>query len=230
MNIKALSSAIYNDIVAGLSGYEASMNMSLEQLEDEIIQVRLEIIKKYAMKNLIPKKDLYQSINCIQLDCETLDKCCVRHDYDQVQLHFEIPQIVNDFGEDAIGYIGSTNKQLQFKVYTNTNFGNHKYKMRGSQKPFVYIDTTPNKNNLYDCYVFNAPMLERLSVIGIFKDPRQLQFDQFKCCPTENQDEDFIPENLTWLTSEIKETLVKRKLVYYRQYYQQSQPNDQVPK
>lgn len=84
MNIKALSSAIYNDIVAGLSGYEASMNMSLEQLEDEIIQVRLEIIKKYAMKNLIPKKDLYQSINCIQLDCETLDKCCVRNDYDQV--------------------------------------------------------------------------------------------------------------------------------------------------
>jgi hypothetical protein len=46
----------------------------------------------------------------------------------------------------------------------------------------------------------------------------------------ENQDEDFIPENLTWLTSEIKETLVKRKLAYYRQYYQQSQPNDQVPK
>jgi hypothetical protein len=73
-------------------------------------------------------------------------------------------------------------------------------------------------------------MLERLSVIGIFKDPRQLQFDQFRCCPTENQDEDFIPENLTWLTSEIKETLVKRKLAYYRQYYQQPQPNDQVPK
>jgi len=200
MNIKALSSAIYNDIVAGLSGYESSMNMSLEQLEDEIIQVRLEIIKKYAMKNLIPKKDLYQSINCIELDCETLDKCCVRTDYDQVQLHFEIPQIVNDFGEDAIGYIGSTNKQLQFKVYTNTNFGNHKYKMRGSQKPFVYIDTTPNKNNLYDCYVFNAPMLERLSVVAVFKDPRDLEeyMEEQGCCSYTESD------NMTWLDAEIK--------------------------
>lgn len=229
MNIKALSSAVYNDIIAGLSGYEASQNISLEQLEDEIIQVRLEVIKKYAMKNLIPKKDLYQSINCIPLDCKTLDKCCEITPYDHKQLHFEIPQIVNDFGEDAIGYIGATNKQLQFKVYTNTNFVQHKYKMRGSQKPFIYIDTTPNNNNLYDCYVFNAPMLERLSVIGIFKDPRQLELEQFKCCPDEVQ-EDIISENLTWLASEIKETLVKRKLQYYRRYYQTPQPNDQVPK
>lgn len=218
MNIKALSSAIYNDVVAGLSGYEASLNMSLEQLEDEIIQVRLEIIKKYAMKNLIPKKDLYQSLNCIPLDCKSLDKCCELTDYDRVQLHFEIPQIVNDFGEEAIGYIGSTDKHTQFKVYTNTNFISHKHKMRGSHKPFIYIDTTPNEHNLYDGYVFNAPMLERLSIIGIFKDPRQLLLDQFLCCPPEGEeiDPDFIPDNLTWITSEIKETIVKRKLTYYR--------------
>ena len=49
--IMKLSSAIYNDIVAGLQGYEASLNMSLDQLQDEVVMTRLEVIKKYAMKN-----------------------------------------------------------------------------------------------------------------------------------------------------------------------------------
>jgi hypothetical protein len=44
--------------------------------------------------------------------------------------------------------------------------------MRGKDKPYVYIDTTPNENNMYDAFVFNAPLLKRLSVVAIFKDLR----------------------------------------------------------
>jgi hypothetical protein len=50
----------------------------------------------------------------------------------------------------------------------------HKFLRRGAEKPYVYIDTTPNENNMYDCWIFNAPLLKKISVIGIFKDPRQL--------------------------------------------------------
>lgn len=226
MNLHAIVSTIMNNINAGLSNYEASSNIPLEQIEDSVIQTRLEIIKKYAMKNLIPKKDLYRSINCIETDCKSLDKCCYTTPYDKTQLHFEIPQIVNDFGEAAIGYIGSTDKHTPFKVYTDLGFLQHKYKMRGSHKPFVYIDTTPNENGFYDAYIFNCDMLERISVVAIWKDERQLE--RFACCP--NQEDSVDTSNLTWLTSEIIETVTKRYLTYYRQYYQQPQPNDQVPK
>ena len=130
MTIKQLSSAIFNDIVGGLAGYSETINISLEQLEDEVVETRLYLIKQYSLKNMLPVKDLMHSINCIELDCKSLDKCPCGNgsEYDENALHFEIPQIINDFGGEAVEYIGSTNKQIKFKVYTSLNFKNHKYK------------------------------------------------------------------------------------------------------
>jgi hypothetical protein len=70
----------------------------------------LHIIKQYALKNLIPKKDLMISINCIELDCKSLDKCCFGEHYSKPMQHFEIPQLLNDFGSEAIDFIGSIDK------------------------------------------------------------------------------------------------------------------------
>ena len=53
MIVSKLASACYNDIVSGLAGYEANMNMSLDQLEDEVVEERLAVIKEYSLKNLI---------------------------------------------------------------------------------------------------------------------------------------------------------------------------------
>lgn len=225
-SIKAISSAVYNDLVSGLAGYPATQTISLEQLEDEVVETRLYIIKKYSTQNAIPKKDLLTSINCIELDCKSLDKCCVVDPYSPPIAHFEIPQIVNDLGEDAIAYIGATDKQLKFTIYTDYGFKYHKYKTRGKNKPYVFIDVTPNANGLYDCYVFNAPLLERLTVIAIFKDPRQVeeyQKDHGCCDMVEN-------ESFTFLDKEIKDTLTKIKFQWYRQYPQQPFPNNQVPR
>lgn len=217
-----MASAIFNDVVGGLGGYSGTINMSLEQLEDEIVETRLNLIKKYSMQNALPTKDLMQSVNCIELDCASLDKCCTIGEYDDVVAHFELPQIVNDLGRESIEYIGATNKQLKFKVYTSLNFKNHKYKTRGANKPYVYIDTTPNKNNKYDCYIFQAPLLERISVRAIFKDERDLE--NYGCC--DNADLD----NMTWLDNEVKNTLILKKLQFYRQYAQQPLPNTQTPR
>ena len=63
-----LASAIYNDIVSGLRGYTTTSTISLEQLEDDIVDERLQIIKEYSMKGLIPKRVLLLSINCINED------------------------------------------------------------------------------------------------------------------------------------------------------------------
>ena len=149
--VSKLASAIYNDVMTGLAGITSAPAMSLQQLEDDIVDERLQIIKEYSLKNLIPRNDLLMSINCIQLDCKSLDKCsCGTSSYTQPQLHFEIPQLVNDFAEEAVEFIGSVDKKIQFKVYTSPAFQYHKYLRRGGNKPFVYIEPTPNENNMYD--------------------------------------------------------------------------------
>lgn len=221
MIVNELASAVYNDIIAGLAGYASTPTISIEQLEQEVVEERLKIIKQYALKNLIPKKDLMISINCIELDCKSMDKCCYNNDYSVPISHFEIPQLLNDFGDGAIDFIGSTDKQIKFKVYTNRAYRYHHLKMRGNNKPYVYIDTTPNENNMYDAFVFNAPLLKRLSVVAIFKDLRQVE--EYACCL-----EDL--KSLSFIDSEVKESLTKKKLYYYRQNYQPPQPNNQIPR
>ena len=221
MQVEKLASAIYNDVVSGLAGITSTPTMSIEQLQDDVVDERLQIIKEYSLKNLVPKKDLLYSINCIETDCKSLDKCCSSSNYSKPELHFEIPQLVNDFGEDSIEFIGSTDKQISFKVYTTIAYKHHHLKLRGKNKPYVYIDTTPNENNMYDCWVFNVSLLKRLSIIAIFKDPRQLE--EFDCCQEELN-------NMTFIDTEIKKRLTEKKLRYYRSFPQQIQPNNQVPK
>ena len=221
--VSKLASAIYNDVMTGLAGITSAPAMSLQQLEDDIVDERLQIIKEYSLKNLIPRNDLLMSINCIQLDCKSLDKgSCGTSSYTQPQLHFEIPQLVNDFAEEAVEFIGSVDKKIQFKVYTSTAFQYHKYLRRGGNKPFVYIEPTPNENNMYDAWVFNAPLLKTLSVIAIFKDPRQLE--QFECCAGDDI------ENYSFISTEIKKRLTEKKLRYYKMMATQPTPNTQAYK
>lgn len=221
--VEKLASAIRNDVVSGLRGYHANMSMSMEQLCQDIVDERLQILKEYSLKGVLPLKDLYISINCIQVDCKNIERCrCNTYDdcSDQPVAHFEIPQIVNDYGNLSIDYIGSTDRQLPFIFYTSsTAFRYHKYRKRGKNKPYVWIDTTPNENGMYDCFVFNAPLLDRVSVSAIFKDLRQL--DQFACC-AELQD-----DNMSFINNEIKKRLIEKKIRYYRSAQSPILPNDQ---
>jgi hypothetical protein len=81
---------------------------------------------------------------------------------------------------------------------------------------------TPNKNNMYDCFVFNAPLLKTVTVVAIFKDPRQVA--EFSCCGPEDID------NPSFLNNEIKKRLTEKKLRYYRQFAAQPVNNDQIPR
>lgn len=224
MNISRLASAVYNDIVSGLQGFEATQNMSVEQLEDEVIEERISLIQKYAAKGVLSLRDFAYAINCIPVDCKSLEGCCDEALNISGKIpHFEIPPIVNDLGERAIIYMGSTDRQVRFKVYTSPQAVKYqKYKQRRANKPFVYLSTFPNENGNYDGYIYNAPLLETLRVEAIFKDPRDLK--DYNCC-VEIED-----ENYTSLDTEIKKNLIEKKLRYYRQFQQPPMPNDQAPK
>lgn len=218
-----LASAIYNDIVSGLRGFHATMNMSVEQLEDDIVEERMQIIKEYSLKGILPKRDLYLSLNCIPVDCKDLERCRCKSTCDMtLTAHFEVPQILNDYGELAIDYIGSADRLLPFIYYTSTHaWQYHAYRKRGKNRPYVFIDTTPNENNMYDCFIFNAPLIKQVSLVAIFKDPRQL--DDYGCCNSEEIN------NITFIDTEVKKRLTEKKIRYYRQLASPLLPNDQTP-
>lgn len=219
--IDKLVSAIRNDVVSGLRGYHTNLSMSDEQLADDIIDERLQVIKEYSLKGLLPVRDLYISINCIPVDCKDIERCRCNNDADLTPIaHFEIPQLLNDYGLQSIDYIGSSDRQLPFIYYTSsTAFRYHKYKKRGKDKPYVWIDTTPNENGMYDCFVYNAPLLKTVSIAAIFKDLRQL--DRYECC------NDYQDNNLTFINNEIKKRVTEKKIRYYRSFAASNMPNDQ---
>lgn len=233
--ISRLADAIFNDVVSGLRGYHQNISLSKDQLEQDIIDLRLLIIKEYMMQGILPIQDLLLSINCIPVDCEKLDKCpCSSSTCGKPTAHFQIPQLLFDYGlKKAVYYLGSTDKQHPFIVYTkpfDITSTIQKYRKRGKNKPWVFIDVTPNHEGLLDCYIFNAPLIKQVSIMGIFKDLRQLEEFQCNC-----EDEDFnnkqtqMDSNFNFLDTIIKERLTKQKLYYYRQMAAPLLPNDQRP-
>ena len=153
MELNKLCSAILNDITAGLSGLNASPAISYEQLEDELIETRHTVVKDWYLKGLIKPEDMMSAINCIPVDCADPSKCpdCFGLPQGKQQLHFEIPRLMDDLGEVAINYIGSTDRTTSYDVYFNRDaIKMHSHKRRGADKPYVYIEKTPNANGKYD--------------------------------------------------------------------------------
>ena len=121
--------------------------------------------------------------------------------------HFEIPQILNDYGAASIDYIGSVDREVPFIYFTSsTSFRYRKYRKRGKNKPYVWIDTTPNESGMNDCFVFNAPFIYNVSITALFKDLRQLS--NYECCLPD--------DNMTFINNEIKKRVTEKKIRYYR--------------
>ena len=230
--IRRIADAIYNDIVSGLRGYHTNPSISIEQLEEEIIEMRLAVIKEYMLKGILPIQDLLMSINCIPVDCDSLDKCrCNKSNCGSDPVaHFQIPQLIFDFGlNKAVYYVGSPDKTRPFKIYTKPYHlisTIQKYKKRGKDKPWIFIDITPNQEGLLDCYIFGAPLIKTISIMAIFKDPRQLEGFQCDCEGTKNKVTQ-MDNNLNYIDTVIKERLTKLKIQYYRQLSPPLLPNDQ---
>lgn len=91
------------------------------------------------------------AINCIEVDCKDPNKCPCKQVPGKTIQHFEIPQLMDGLGKDAILYIGSTDRTTSYRVYFNLEAVKfQKYRRRDFNKPYVYIEKTPNENNMYD--------------------------------------------------------------------------------
>ena len=223
--LEKLADAIQNDVVSGLRGYHHNMSMPKEQLIQDVVDERLQVIKEFQLRGLVPLNDLLLAINCIDVDCKDLERCSLckdNADCPKPIAHFEIPQLLLDYGITPISYLGTTDRMVPFIYYTSPHAFNYyrKYRRRGKDKPFVFIDVAPNENGMLDCFLFNAPLLKQVSIVAVFKDPRQLE--QYGCC------QELSDDNFTFLNNEIKKRLTEKKIRYYRQLAAPILPNNQT--
>ena len=216
MNINQIASAIINDLFSGnLVSLSNRSMISQDQIEDEVLETRSAVIKDWYLKNMLNLSDMMVAINCIEVDCKDQNKCSCMSSLANAKMakHFEIPQLMPGLGADALMFVGSTDRSNAFKVYYNLEaikYQQHyqKYRKRPNLKPFVYIEKTPNENGMYDGWIFNAPLVQYIAVIGIFKDPRQLE--QYNCC----NDIDYL--EMGAISNEIKNRILQKKIQLYR--------------
>ena len=221
MTIEQIASAVINDVEAGIVGLHENITLSQEQIEDEVVAERERVILEWWKKNILQKGDLLTAINCVVVDCKDPAKCC-NNSAGYSEKHFEIPQTIAGLGEDSIYWVGSADKKQSYSVYYSpVQAKYHKYKRRAN-KPYVYIERTPNENGMYDGWVFNLPYVKTISIIGIFRDPRQLE--RIGCDGNcDNKGGDFGS-----ITMEVKDRLTRSKLYFYRQALQSPHRNDQT--
>ena len=216
MNVNQIASAIINDLFSGnLVSLSNRAMISQEQIEDECIEARCAIIKDWYLKNMLNLGDMMVAINCVEVDCKDQNKCSCISSLANAKMakHFEIPQLMPGLGVDALAFVGSTDRSHAFKVYYNLEaikYQQHyqQYRKRPNNKPFVYIEKTPNENGMYDCWIFDAPFIQYIAVIGIFKDPRQLE--KYNCC----DDIDYL--EMGAISNEIKNRILQKKIQLYR--------------
>lgn len=92
MTIEQLASIIYNNVVSGMDGNHIDSKFSMPQIEDDIVNERLSVIKEYALKGILPASDLMMKINCISLDDQPVNRIGQFEDFDGYYIkHFEVP-------------------------------------------------------------------------------------------------------------------------------------------
>lgn len=219
--LEKLSSAIYNNVNNGLKGTNINNPLTLEQIEDSIISERLLLIKEYSRQGLLPVNDLAMSINCLPVDCKSIEKCCSSDDTNV--RHIEVPQIANDFGNKGILYLGSVDRQIPFRIYTDHTYRYHNLKRSKKKRPYVWLDVTPNENNKNDVFIFGAPFIQVASITAVFKDPRQVL--DYMCCSN-----DEVLHNFSFLDKEIEKRVSNQYIEYYRRLAIATTPNDQAIK
>lgn len=223
MTLEAISSAIFNHLQTGLQGISSNPKISIEQIADEVVAEKNHLLRDYLLKGVMSLDELYLAINCIEVDCESMSKCC-NLQVGEKALHFEIPPILYLNGISTIKFVGSIDRHEKYNVYTDESYRFHKHRMRGADKPYVYIDTAINSNGNMDGYIFNVPFVKYISIIALFQDPRRLL--EWDCCV--GSEDSYLDFGI--LSEPIIDNITKRYMYYYKQYQTPTTPNNQMPK
>lgn len=222
MTIEQTSSAIMTHLYDGLSGLNANIKISIEQLNDEIVAEYNQVLREYLLKGVLNLEEQFLSINCVEVSCDYMSKCCDLQ-LGEKALHFEIPPILYLHGFNTVRFVGSIDRKVKYNVYTDDSYRYHQYKKRGANSPYVYIDTSINSNGNMDGYIFNVPFVQYISIVALFQDPRKLL--EWDCCSA-NPDAYL---ELGILSAEIIKRMTEKYIRYFRQFAIPPTPNSQMP-
>lgn len=219
MTINQAKSAVYNLVMDGLHGASINSSLQIEQIEDEYINERLKVIEEINMIGKLNVKDLLLPLRGLNATCSNIERVCNIDSPNNIK-KVEIPQIITSIGSKSINYFGSKDMTLNFRTYLDINdLISNKYKRSKNNNPYVWIDVTPNSNNLNDAFIFNAPYISSVTVICAPKDIRQVEF--LGCCSNNEI------SNITAIDSEVIKRLAAKYIEAHRKLALANRPNDQ---
>lgn len=202
-----------------------NVSYSEEKIEKDIANYYSVLLKQYSAQGMIRPEEVSQRIDCLDLDCKDLHKCCIDTNPNATSgttaLHFTIPRLALLVGQDSISYLGTIDRHNQYKVYYDNSYIYNKHKKYTSKRPYIWVDLSINSNGLHDGYLFNNNKLKGLSISAVFSDPQQAF--EYDCCSS--QEEFPAPQ---FMQDEIINKITARYVYYHRQLENPQSPADQV--
>lgn len=227
MTIPEQATAIINNVLSGLDDVNNNCPISQEQVEEEVILERAQVIKEYLAKQLILPEVLAQTIHGIDIDQKPLQK--FTKGVLKGESHFEIPKLILDLQQDTVLFMGTPDRRDPYFVYLDMSWSYHEFRIRGSRMPYVYVDTTPNENDALDCYLFNAPAVEDITVTAIFQDPREPFYQNLRAAECDTVVTSFEEFNdHTFIANDVIRRLSEKYLRHFVQVQKPVKPNDQT--
>lgn len=218
MTIPEQAASIINNVLSGLRGITNDCPISQEQVEEEAVLERNQIIKEYLSKQIIQPSAVAQTLDSVKTDDMSLSTTL---NTDQLLKHVEIPKLFMDLQRSTMLYIGSSDKYDPYMVYFDESFSYHKYRIRGSKMPYVYINPTPNANDAIDVFIFNDEP-EYISIKAVFQDPREVYYKNLIRDPEFKEFND-----TTFIANDVIRRLSEKYLRHYVQINQPIAPDKQ---
>ena len=222
MTLEEMASAIKNNVGGGLREVY-NHAYSITQLEDEINNMRAQIILENSETGILQPEFFLQKIDNLALKLVRFPYGGYSNSPERV-MHTTIPKLAPTADNSAIQFFGPPDMSLDIKRYYDDSFNSHRYSRVIKDRPFVYIDVSITGEGEHDTYFFNIENnnLKTASIRAIFDDPIKLMEDQGQFA----HEKEF-PAPLA-IQEMIIDRLTMKYVEYYRKMNQGYQPNTET--
>jgi hypothetical protein len=222
MTLNEIASAIRNNVGNGLKEV-SNYAYPLDQIKDEIGNVRNQILLEDPQKTILNPEFFAQRIDNIAIDLVRFPFGGYSNTPGLVP-HIKIPRLAMTKDDSSIIFLGPPDQSMFLKIYYDFMHHNHVYSRVIGRRPYAYIDLAHDTSGQLDGYLFNLGPngLRFVSIRAIFADPVGI----LEADGLFGVDEEFPAP------SAVQEMIIDRITQKYVQYYKQLnhpyQPNTQT--
>jgi len=225
MTSNEMASTVENNVSDALSGAILNRAITVQQISAEIDLLREKLAYEQLKTGKIDLKYFMQSLNTLPLVCRDFVRDCGAIKSGDSVPSIRIPKLMATQDNTQIEYIGLANKQKRFITYFDIDdISNHKFRLKTAHSPFVWVDLTPDDDNMIALYFFNLGKYATLKYVDVraaFAKPTELKPLNPELDAQEYPAPGYIQEMIIT-------TLSERYIRYYRQLNVNTQPNTQT--